>query len=123
MIAARAEFIDWYALQAAAMLPSIRKCARGDSKLTEAVDRYAELGIKANFRTVAVEIPVTSLKTLAGSSADTQSMAENAGTGGQIFCSGAVSKGMAKYGSRENGTKAHKGCHCKPEASAGKQFR
>jgi hypothetical protein len=38
MIAALAEFIDWYALQAAATLPSIRKCARGDSKLTEAVE-------------------------------------------------------------------------------------
>src|SRR3989442_15846420 len=38
MIAALAEFIDWYALQAAAMLPSIRKCARGDSKLTEPIE-------------------------------------------------------------------------------------
>jgi dienelactone hydrolase len=37
MIAPLAKFIDWSALQAAAMLPSIQKCARGDSKLTEAV--------------------------------------------------------------------------------------
>ena len=38
MIAPLAKFIDWYSLQVAAMLPSIRKCARGDSKLTEAVE-------------------------------------------------------------------------------------
>jgi hypothetical protein len=38
MIAPLAQFIDWSALQAAAMLPSIRKCARGDSKLTEAIE-------------------------------------------------------------------------------------
>lgn len=38
MIAPVAKFIDWYALQVAAMLPSIRKCARGDSKLTEAIE-------------------------------------------------------------------------------------
>jgi pimeloyl-ACP methyl ester carboxylesterase len=38
MIAPLAKFIDWYALQAAARLPSIRKCARGDSKLTEAIE-------------------------------------------------------------------------------------
>ena len=38
MIAPLAEFIDWYALQVAAMLPSIRKCARGNSKLTEAIE-------------------------------------------------------------------------------------
>jgi pimeloyl-ACP methyl ester carboxylesterase len=38
MIAPLAKFIDWYFLQVAAMLPSIRKCARGDSKLTEAVE-------------------------------------------------------------------------------------
>ncbi len=38
MIAPLAKFIDWSALQVAAMLPSIRKCARGDSKLTEAVE-------------------------------------------------------------------------------------
>ena len=38
MIAPLAKLIDWYALQVAAMLPSIRKCARGDSKLTEAVE-------------------------------------------------------------------------------------
>jgi hypothetical protein len=38
MIAPLAKFIDWCALQAAAMLPSFRKCARGDSKLTEAVE-------------------------------------------------------------------------------------
>ena len=38
MIAPLAQFIDWSALQAAAMIPSIRKCARGDSKLTEAVE-------------------------------------------------------------------------------------
>jgi len=37
MIARLAKFIDWYALQVAAMLPSIRKCARGDSKLREAI--------------------------------------------------------------------------------------
>ena len=36
-IAPLAKFIDWYSLQVAALLPSIRKCARGDSKLTEAV--------------------------------------------------------------------------------------
>jgi len=30
--------MDWSALQAAAMLPSIRKCAKGDSKLTEAIE-------------------------------------------------------------------------------------
>jgi len=59
MIAPRAEFIDWYALQVAAMLPSIRKCARGDSKLTEAIEflnrptfipaesKPAELGFKS----------------------------------------------------------------------------
>ena len=38
MIAPLAKFIDWYAIQVAAMLPSIRKCARGDSKLTEAIE-------------------------------------------------------------------------------------
>jgi hypothetical protein len=38
MIAPLAKFIDWYALQFAAMLPSIRKCARGDSKLAEAIE-------------------------------------------------------------------------------------
>ena len=38
MIAPLAKFIDWYFLQAAAMLPPIRKCARGESKLTEAVE-------------------------------------------------------------------------------------
>jgi pimeloyl-ACP methyl ester carboxylesterase len=38
MIAPLAKFIDWSALQFAATLPSIRKCARGDSKLTEAVE-------------------------------------------------------------------------------------
>jgi pimeloyl-ACP methyl ester carboxylesterase len=38
MIASLAKFIDWYSLQVAVMLPSIRKCARGDSKLTEAVE-------------------------------------------------------------------------------------
>jgi hypothetical protein len=37
MIAPLAIFIDWCVLQVAAMLPSIRKCARGDSKLQEAV--------------------------------------------------------------------------------------
>ena len=37
MIAPLAKFIDWYALRFAAMLPSIRKCARGDSKLAEAI--------------------------------------------------------------------------------------
>jgi pimeloyl-ACP methyl ester carboxylesterase len=38
MIAPIAKFVDWCALQFAAMLPSIRKCARGDSKLAEAVE-------------------------------------------------------------------------------------
>jgi len=38
MIAPLAKFIDWYFLQIAAMLPSIRKCAKGDSKLTEAIE-------------------------------------------------------------------------------------
>src|SRR6516164_6616057 len=38
MIAHLAKFIDWHALQFAAMLPSFRKCARGDSQLTEAVE-------------------------------------------------------------------------------------
>ena len=38
MIAPLAKFIDWSALQFAAMLPSIRKCARGDSKLTKAIE-------------------------------------------------------------------------------------
>jgi dienelactone hydrolase len=38
MIAPLAKFIDWSALQAAAMFPSIRKCAKGDSKLTEAIE-------------------------------------------------------------------------------------
>jgi len=38
MIAPLAKFIDWSALQVAAMLPSFRKCARGDAKLTEAVE-------------------------------------------------------------------------------------
>jgi len=38
MIAPLATFIDWSALQAVAMLPSIRECARGDSKLTEAIE-------------------------------------------------------------------------------------
>jgi pimeloyl-ACP methyl ester carboxylesterase len=37
MIAPLAKFIDWYFLQVAAMLPCIRKCARGDSKLAEAI--------------------------------------------------------------------------------------
>jgi hypothetical protein len=38
MLAPLAKFIDWYALQVALMLPSIRKCARGNSKLTEAIE-------------------------------------------------------------------------------------
>jgi len=38
VIAPLAKFIDWYSLQVGALLPSIRKCARGDSKLTEAVE-------------------------------------------------------------------------------------
>ena len=38
MIAPLAKIIDWCALQAAAMLPSIRKCARGNSRLTEAIE-------------------------------------------------------------------------------------
>ena len=38
MIAPLAKLMDWSALQAVAMLPSIRKCARGDSKLTEAIE-------------------------------------------------------------------------------------
>jgi hypothetical protein len=37
MIAPLAKLMDWSALQAVAMLPSIRKCAKGDSQLTEAV--------------------------------------------------------------------------------------
>ena len=36
MIAPLAKLMDWSALQVAAMLPSIRECATGDSKLTEA---------------------------------------------------------------------------------------
>jgi len=59
MNAPLAKFIDWHALQVAAMLPSIRKCARGDSKLTEAIEfvngpnfvpaesKPAELGFKS----------------------------------------------------------------------------
>ena len=59
MIAPLAKFIDWYSLQVAAILPSIRKCARGDSQLTEAVEflngtnfipaesKPAELGFKS----------------------------------------------------------------------------
>jgi dienelactone hydrolase len=38
MIAPLAKFIDWCVLQVAAMLPSIRKCAGGDSKLAEAIE-------------------------------------------------------------------------------------
>jgi hypothetical protein len=38
MIRLLAKSIDWSALQVAAFLPSIRKCARGDSKLTEAIE-------------------------------------------------------------------------------------
>ena len=38
MIESLAKFIDWYSLQVAAMLPSIRKCAGGNSKLTEAIE-------------------------------------------------------------------------------------
>jgi dienelactone hydrolase len=38
MIATLAKFIDWYSLQFAATLPSFQKCARGDSKLAEAVE-------------------------------------------------------------------------------------
>jgi acetyl esterase/lipase len=38
MIAPLAKFIDWYALQFAAKLPSIQKCARDNSKLTEAIE-------------------------------------------------------------------------------------
>jgi dienelactone hydrolase len=38
MIAPLAKFIDWSALQVAAMLPPIQKCARGNSKLTEAIE-------------------------------------------------------------------------------------
>jgi dienelactone hydrolase len=38
MPAPLAKFIDWYALQVAVMLPSIRKCARGNSRLTEAIE-------------------------------------------------------------------------------------
>jgi hypothetical protein len=37
MTALLAEFIDWQALQVAALLPSFRKCANADSKLAEAV--------------------------------------------------------------------------------------
>src|SRR6266496_5555994 len=38
MIRLLAKSIDWHALQVAATFPSVRKCARGDSKLTEAVE-------------------------------------------------------------------------------------
>lgn len=38
MIAPLAKFIDWYVLQLFVLLPSIQKCARGDSKLTEAIE-------------------------------------------------------------------------------------
>ena len=38
MISPLVKFIDWYFLQVVWMLPSIRKCARGDSKLTEAIE-------------------------------------------------------------------------------------
>jgi len=38
MISLLAKFIDWNALQFAAMLPAFRECARGDSKLTEAIE-------------------------------------------------------------------------------------
>ena len=38
MIAPLAKFIDLYFLQVAAMLPSIWKCAAGDSRLTEAIE-------------------------------------------------------------------------------------
>ena len=38
VIPALAKFIDWYFLQAVWMLQSFRKCARGDSRLTEAVE-------------------------------------------------------------------------------------
>jgi len=37
MIAPLAKLIDWYALQVAAMVRSVPKCARGDSKLTKAI--------------------------------------------------------------------------------------
>jgi len=38
MIAPLAEFIDRYSLQVVAMLLSIRKCARGDSRLMAATE-------------------------------------------------------------------------------------
>lgn len=38
MIAPLAKSIDWCSLQVAAMLPTFRKCARGDSNLTEAME-------------------------------------------------------------------------------------
>ena len=38
MIAPLAKFIDWYFLQVAAMVPSYRKCAGGNSKFTEAIE-------------------------------------------------------------------------------------
>ena len=59
MIAPLAKFIDWYFLQVVWMLPSFRKCARGNSKLMEAVgflngpdfipaeSKPAELGFKS----------------------------------------------------------------------------
>lgn len=38
MIPPLAKFIDWYVLQSFVLLPSIRKCARGASKLAEAIE-------------------------------------------------------------------------------------
>ena len=38
MIAPLAKLMDWYTLQVAAMLPSIRKCTQGNSNLTVAIE-------------------------------------------------------------------------------------
>ena len=42
MIAPLTKFIAWYFLQVVWMLPSFRKCARCDSKLTEAIELLVE---------------------------------------------------------------------------------
>jgi hypothetical protein len=45
MVAPFEKLMDWPALQAAAMLPSIRKYARGDSKLAEAIVLHHHLPV------------------------------------------------------------------------------
>ena len=66
-------------------------------------EELGDCGCSANFRAGGGETLVTGLRTLAESSADTRSLANNAETGCQLFGSGAVAKILAKVEIRQIG--------------------